>query len=62
MTYAPAQSRLDASVNFVRDVDVGRIEARYVRRTDDYVVVYLSSQTGCRQACRMSSSTFNLVR
>jgi 23S rRNA (adenine2503-C2)-methyltransferase len=55
--YVPAPSKLDASVNFIRDANVGRIEARYVRRTDDYVVVYLSSQTGCRQACRMCHLT-----
>ncbi|MEZ4241532.1 MAG: radical SAM enzyme, Cfr family protein [Myxococcota bacterium] len=55
--FVAAHSREDASVNWVREVDVGRLEARYVRRVDDYVVVYLSSQTGCRQACRMCHLT-----
>ena len=55
--FVEARSRQDASVNWIRPVEVGQIEARYVRRVDDYVVVYLSSQTGCRQACRMCHLT-----
>ncbi|MEN0066572.1 MAG: radical SAM enzyme, Cfr family protein [Myxococcota bacterium] len=55
--FLPAHSTVDVSVNWTRTVDVGMLEARYVRRTDDYVVVYLSSQTGCRQACRMCHLT-----
>src|SRR3989440_12933321 len=47
----------DASVNWDRPADVGRIEARYVRRCPDYAVVYLSSQTGCNQGCRMCHLT-----
>src|SRR5438552_17740648 len=51
------RSALDASVNWDRPADVGRLEARYVRRCADYVVVYLSSQTGCDQGCRMCHLT-----
>src|SRR5262245_4192191 len=50
-------SRLDASVNWDRPTDVGRVECRYVRRCPDYFVVYLSSQTGCSQGCRMCHLT-----
>lgn len=48
-------SQLDRSVNFehVFEDHKGRLEARYVQRVDDYFIVYLSSQTGCKQACRM---------
>lgn len=51
------RSELDASVNWDRAADVGRLEARYVRRCPDYFVVYLSSQTGCAQGCRMCHLT-----
>lgn len=47
----------DASVNWDRPADVGRLEARYVRRCPDYFVAYLSSQTGCAQGCRMCHLT-----
>lgn len=55
--YTGYPSRQDASVNWDRPADVGRIEARYVRRCPDYFVVYLSSQTGCVQGCRMCHLT-----
>ncbi len=51
------RSRQDASVNWDWPADVGRLEARYVRRCPDYFVVYLSSQTGCAQGCRMCHLT-----
>src|SRR5262245_15216589 len=51
------KSRQDASVNWDRPADLGRLEARYVRRCLDYFVVYLSSQTGCAQGCRMCHLT-----
>lgn len=55
--YTAYRSEQDASVNWDRPADVGRLEARYVRRCSDYFVVYLSSQTGCAQGCRMCHLT-----
>lgn len=55
--YTAHKSGQDASVNWDRAADVGRLEARYVRRCQDYFVVYLSSQTGCAQGCRMCHLT-----
>ena len=55
--YSGHPSAADASVNWEKPANVGRIEARYVRRCQDYVVVYLSSQTGCDQGCWMCHLT-----
>lgn len=44
-------SQQDASVNIVEERLAGFLEARYVRRCDDYFVCYLSSHTGCNRGC-----------
>ena len=54
------KSTLDNSVNFVEKAsNVGYFERRYVRRDNDKVLAYLSSQSGCDMACRMCFLTAN---
>lgn len=51
-------SHIDKSVNHYKSTsDEGMLEARWVQRTSDYAIVYLSSHTGCNLSCRFCHLT-----
>ena len=52
------ESALDSSVNFIFSDSNGQyIESRFVQRDPNKFIIYLSSQTGCTQACRFCHLT-----
>lgn len=52
------KSNLDRSINLIQSVpDGGYFESRFVQRLDDTIIIYLSSTSGCNQACRFCHLT-----
>lgn len=49
--YKTLISEEDRSVNFVFGEAPNHLEARFVRRTDEYIVCYVSVKRGCNKGC-----------
>lgn len=50
-------SVLDTSINYVQPQGDSYFESRFVQRDDSYIIVYLSSHTGCNQLCKFCHLT-----